>query len=79
MSARISIIPPSHAQGKLRDMYAQYNKQMANILAVQSHNPQALIDHLNLYRTIMFGKSPLDRKTREMIATVVSAVNQCHY
>ena len=27
----------------------------------------------------MYGKSPLRRTDREMIAVVVSAINQCHY
>jgi AhpD family alkylhydroperoxidase len=27
----------------------------------------------------MFGKSPIRRTDREMIAVVVSTINQCHY
>lgn len=34
---------------------------------------------MNLYRAIMFGPSPLSRRQREMMATVVSASNGCHY
>lgn len=51
----------------------------ANILAVQGANPQALLDHVALYRTLMFGSSPLSRRQREMIALVVSSVNGCMY
>ena len=36
-------------------------------------------DHLDLYMTIMFGKSGLSRAEREAIAVVVSANNQCAY
>lgn len=32
-----------------------------------------------LYRTIMFGPSPLTRLERELVATVVSEANGCHY
>jgi alkylhydroperoxidase family enzyme len=51
----------------------------ANILASHSLNPEALAAHVRLYRTIMFGDSPLTRTEREAIAVAVSAVNDCHY
>jgi alkylhydroperoxidase family enzyme len=50
-----------------------------NILACHSLNPDALKAHLGLYRTIMFGQSPLTRSEREAIAVAVSAANDCHY
>jgi alkylhydroperoxidase family enzyme len=50
-----------------------------NVLACHSLNPQALQAHLTLYRTIMFGHSPLTRSEREAIAVAVSAANDCHY
>lgn len=52
---------------------------LANILASHSLNPAALDAHLRLYRTIMFGDSPLSRTEREAIAVAVSAANDCHY
>jgi alkylhydroperoxidase family enzyme len=52
---------------------------MANILASHSLNAAALDAHLRLYRTIMFGDSPLSRAEREAIAVAVSAANDCHY
>ena len=52
---------------------------MAHILASHSLNPAALEAHLALYRTIMFGESPLSRVEREAIAVAVSAANDCHY
>lgn len=52
---------------------------MAHILASHSLNPAALEAHLGLYRTIMFGESPLSRTEREAIAVAVSAANDCHY
>jgi alkylhydroperoxidase family enzyme len=52
---------------------------MANILASHSLNAAAVDAHLGLYRTIMFGASPLSRTEREAIAVAVSAANDCHY
>lgn len=49
------------------------------ILRAQSLNPAALGDHLDLYATLMFGKSGLSRLEREAIAVVVSATNECGY
>jgi alkylhydroperoxidase family enzyme len=51
----------------------------ANILASHSLNPEALAAHVRLYRTIMFGDSPLTRVEREAIAVAVSSANDCHY
>jgi alkylhydroperoxidase family enzyme len=38
-----------------------------------------LRDHHALYRTLMFGPSPLSRSEREAIAVEVSRTNECHY
>lgn len=51
----------------------------ANILASHSLNREALTAHVRLYRTIMFGESPLTRAEREAMAVAVSAANDCHY
>jgi alkylhydroperoxidase family enzyme len=50
-----------------------------NVLASHALNPKALQAHLLLYRTVMFGDSPLTRAEREAIAVAVSAANDCHY
>jgi len=57
----------------------QQRGKVSNILKVQSLNPAALGDHLDLYVTLMFGKSGLSRLEREAIAVVVSANNDCAY
>lgn len=54
-------------------------KALPHVLASHSLNPEALQAHLRLYRTIMFGDSPLSRIEREAIAVAVSAANDCHY
>lgn len=79
MSARIEVIDYEQAEGKMKELYDRFNGRMANILRVQSLNPKSLEAHLDYYRVIMFGKSPLPRRLREMIATVVSTTNECFY
>ena len=49
------------------------------ILRVQSLNPAALDASMGMYKTLMFGPSPLSRARREMLATVVSRTNDCFY
>ena len=78
----ISEIEVSEADGKLAASYATLIKQrgkVSNILKVHSLNPDAMNSHLDLYMTIMFGKSGLSRLEREAIAVVVSANNECDY
>lgn len=53
--------------------------KVSNILKVHSLNPDSMRKHLDLYMTIMFGKSGLSRAEREAIAVVVSATNECAY
>jgi alkylhydroperoxidase family enzyme len=50
-----------------------------HIMKVHSLNPQSMLDHENLYKTLMYGKGPLKRPQREMIGVVVSALNHCVY
>ena len=50
-----------------------------NIVSIQSQLPEVMRDSIRLYRTIMFGDSPLTRAQREMIAVVTSSANECFY
>ena len=66
----------------LRDMYDQMREpdgHVDNILKIHSLNPASLQVHYDFYKLVMYGPSPLSRAQREMIAVVVSTVNQCHY
>jgi alkylhydroperoxidase family enzyme len=58
---------------------AEGTEAIDNILASHSLNEDAMRSHIALYRTIMFGPSPLTRAEREAIAVAVSAANDCHY
>ena len=79
----IDMIDENKAEGKLAELYDKLtgpgNDKVAHILKVHSLNPDVFEAHLNLYKTIMFGKSNLSRKQREMTATLVSNINECHY
>jgi len=78
----IEEIEVGDADGQLAELYARLVKQrgkVSNILKVHSLNPAALGNHLDLYMTLMFGKSGLSRCEREAVAVVVSANNDCGY
>lgn len=53
--------------------------RLDHVLASHSLNEEAMRAHIQLYRTIMFGPSPLDVAERQAIAVAVSAANDCHY
>jgi uncharacterized peroxidase-related enzyme len=78
----IEEIEVENADEKLKPIYDDLMKsrgKISNILKVHSLNPSALKTHLDLYMTIMFGKSGLSRKERECIAVVVSRADNCEY
>ena len=76
------MIDEDEADGKLAEIYRRLvgeEGSLDNILKIHSLNPPSLVGHLELYKTVMRGRSPLSRARREMIAVVVSSVNQLHY
>ncbi len=78
----IEEVDVADADGQLDSIYAELiakRGKVSNILKVHSLNPEAMQNHLDLYMTIMFGKSGLTRAEREAIAVVVSANNDCAY
>ena len=80
--AWIDTINERDANGSLKDQYAKLKDSRSgvdNILKIHSLNPESLDAHVHLYKTIMYGKSPIRRVNREMIAVLVSSINQCHY
>ena len=80
--AWIDIIDEENAEGSIKEQYDQLIEPWGgvdNILKIHSLNPKSLAAHVQLYKTLMYGKSPLRRTDREMIAVVVSTINQCHY
>lgn len=80
--AWIGTVPPDDADDALQEVYQEIggtSGEVANVLRLQSLDPPALQAHYRLYRTLVFGPSPLSRAEREAIAVVVSATNGCHY
>lgn len=80
--AFIDIIEPEDATGDLKKIYDELKEKrgkLARIHKIQSLNPDTIMKHIDLYMSIMFSKSPLSRAQREMMAVVVSSVNECEY
>lgn len=78
----IEVIEHSEAEGQLKEIYdglVESRGKLAEVHKIQSLNPQSITNHMDLYMTIMFGKSPLRRYQREMIAVIVSSGNKCPY
>jgi alkylhydroperoxidase family enzyme len=82
-AAWITTIAEEAASDDLAKAYAECTSSMtgraANIMKVHGLNPRSMLAHRALYRTLMFGPSPLERYQREMIAVVVSALCHCVY
>ena len=80
--AYIDLIRPEEADGIVA---AEYEKgirrsgRVYNILKIMSRSPQALRTSMQMYLAIMFGESDLSRAQKEMLATVVSWINDCFY
>ena len=54
--------------------------ELYNIVKLFSVRPKSMRAFVELYKVVMHDEdSPLTRMQREMIATVVSKVNECHY
>ena len=78
----IETIEYQEAEGRLKQIYDDIiskRGKIAEVHKIQSLNPESIVNHMDLYLTIMFGQSPLKRVEREMIAVVVSKANNCNY
>lgn len=80
--AYIEVLQPEDAEGELKEIYDGLIKsrgKIAEVHKIQSLNPRSIVNHMDLYMTIMFGTSPLKRVHREMMAVIVSVANKCEY
>jgi alkylhydroperoxidase family enzyme len=78
----IRLTEEHEAEGPLREDYeaaVERAGKVFNILKAMSLRPRVLRASIDLYREIMFGESGLSRKERELLATVASAEQSCHY
>ena len=78
----IETIDYADAEGELKSIYdnlLETRGKLADVHMIQSLNPKSIVNHMDLYMTLMFGKSPLKRVQREMMAVIVSSANNCDY
>ncbi len=80
--AHLRLTEVDEATGLLREEYdAAVGRagKVFNIVKSMSLRPGVLRRSMELYKGIMFGTSGLTRQERELLATVVSCENACHY
>lgn len=78
----IEVIEYEKSNGPLREIYdhlIETRGKLAEVHKIQSLNPGSIMNHIDLYLTVMFGRSPVKRYQREMMAVVVSVANECRY
>ena len=80
--ARIKLIADDEAKGRLARSFAAARERAGRVFEIvrtMSLNPAALDASMSFYGVLMKGHSELSRRQREMMATVVSRANFCHY
>ena len=80
--AWIEQVSEEEAQGTLERIYQAAHERtggVANIIRVMSRRPSLLQTFLGFYVQLMQGKSTLPSWERELLATVTSSINDCHY
>ncbi len=81
--ARIQTVDESEATGIVKEEYdaaIARAGQLYNIVRLFSVRPKSMRVFVELYKVVMHDEDcPLSRMQREMIATVVSKVNECDY
>ncbi|MBI2362916.1 MAG: peroxidase-related enzyme [Elusimicrobia bacterium] len=80
--AWIRVLEPEEADGTLKAVYEQTvgkRGKLAAVHKIHSLHPESLSAHMGLYMTLMFGRSPLSRRERELVAVAVSRANGCAY
>ncbi len=80
--AWIEKVQPERAEGLLAEIYDDAMERAGKVFEIvklQSLRPDILKAWLEYYKVVMYGKSDVTRMERELIATVVSKINGCHY
>lgn len=80
--AYIDTIAEEEAQGRLAEVYGAARKRaggVANIIKVMSRDAAALHGSMMLYVNLMKAENALSAARREMLAAVVSNINDCYY
>lgn len=63
----------------LTEVLDREHRRVDNIMQIHSLDPPGLAAHAALYRSAMAGTRTLRKVDRELIALVVSRINDCHY
>jgi len=81
--AWIETIREDEWEGDLADLYSAIvdrdHDRVDNIMQIHSLNPRGLAAHNALYSSAMAGTGTLRKVEREIIALLVSRLNQCDY
>lgn len=80
--AFISQVGEADATGVLQRVYAAAQSRagtVANIIRVMSLDGRSVQGSMQFYVSLMKSPNALDAARREMLATVVSNVNECYY
>ena len=78
----IKVVDEDNAMEELHRIYDKIKAnrgKISNIMRIHSLHPETMEKHLELYDSLMFGKSNLSREEREFIGVVVSTINKCEY
>ena len=80
--SHIRLVSDDEADARLAKMFDAARGRAGRVFHVvrtMSPNPTVLEASMGLYIAVMKGPSPLSRAQREMLATIVSRANDCHY
>jgi alkylhydroperoxidase family enzyme len=81
--AWIRTISEDDADPELQSLYEgmvdPVSGRVDHILTIHSLHPNGLAGHHSVYRAVMTSTPTLRKAEREMIALVVSGLNNCHY
>lgn len=80
--AWIKVIDENEATGVTKEIYNEIIKQrgkLSNIMRVHSLHPDVMKKHMDLYLSILFKNSGISREDRELLAVIVSTMNDCPY
>ena len=78
----IRTISNEEATGRLAKSYRAAIERAGRVFGIvraQSLAPAVLDASMGLYQRIMYAPEGLSRRQREMLATIVSRANDCHY
>ena len=80
--AFLRLTTESEAKGRLKDLYNAARSRagyVANIIKVMSHDAPTAEASIQFYIRLMKAENALSKARKEMLATVVSSINDCHY